>query len=140
MSCILKDRSFDFSETEVKYEVLKLNEMEDGLTEIEFDLTFSYGFLDYTHRFVWINEDVESLVEQIEGMGQREIGSLGVLSPGISFTYEACPHEEGMYTFTILMDSGYVNSGMGTDSGIGISLYVHQEEVKQWISAVLGTR
>jgi len=60
--------SFDFSKTEAIHEVLKIGEPEDGLFEIEFKLTFSCGFLNYSHNLVWLNQDIETLLEQLKRM------------------------------------------------------------------------
>lgn len=45
----------------MKHEVFKIGELECSTFEIE--LTFSYVFLDYAHNFVWLNEDVDTLLE-----------------------------------------------------------------------------
>ncbi|PID21431.1 hypothetical protein CSV61_09400 [Sporosarcina sp. P3] len=139
MEYTLKDRSFEFSETEVKHEVFNMGELEDGLFEIEFKLTFSYGFLNYSHNFVWINQDIETLLEQLKIMDETTNGTLSVLNPGISFAYSQDPHDEYFYEFTVFMDTGYINSHMGTESKLGITLSVSREDIKNWIVAFLRT-
>lgn len=133
----LKDQSYEFSETAVKHEVHKSGERQETVSEIEFTLTFSFGFMEYSHDFVWLNEDVDTLLLQIEKIGNGKSGTLGVLSPGISFAYERYEHEPELFFFTVLMDTGYVNSYMGTDSSLGITLRVSLSEISDWIGSLL---
>lgn len=137
MEYILKDRSFEFSETEVKHEVFKVGKPEGTLFEIEFKLTFSYGFLNYSHNFVWINQDIETLSEQLKKMDENDSGTLSVLSPGVSFAYSKDPHDENFYEFTVFMDTGYINSYMGTESKLGITVTVSHEEIGNWIASFI---
>ncbi|ARF13110.1 hypothetical protein [Sporosarcina ureae] len=137
MEYTLKDRSFEFSETEVKHEVIKIGEPEDDLFEIEFKLTFSYGFLNYSHNFIWINQDIETLLEQMKKMDEKNYGTLSVLSPGVSFAYLKDPHDENLYEFTVFMDTGYINSYMGTESKLGITLIVTREDIANWITSFI---
>ncbi|ARK20372.1 MULTISPECIES: hypothetical protein [Sporosarcina] len=137
MEYTLKDESFDFSETEVTHEVLKIGEPEDGLFEIEFKLTFSYGFLNYSHNFVWLNQDIETLLEQLKKMDGKNNGTLSVLSPGVSFSYSQNPHDENFYEFTVFMDTGYINSYMGTESKLGITLSATREDIENWVASFL---
>ncbi|PIC57863.1 hypothetical protein CSV80_06010 [Sporosarcina sp. P12(2017)] len=137
MEYTLKDRSFEFSETEVKHEVIKIGESEDGLFEIEFKLTFSYGFLNYSHNFIWINQEIETLLEQMKKMDEKSCGTLSVLSPGVSFAYSKDPHDESLYEFTVFMDTGYINSYMGTESKLGITLTVPREYIGNWITSFI---
>ncbi|WP_313234982.1 hypothetical protein [Sporosarcina ureae] len=137
MEYTLKDRSFEFSETEVKHEVIKIGEPEDDLFEIEFKLTFSYGFLNYSHNFIWINQDIETLLEQMKKMDEKNYGTLSVLSPGVSFAYSKDPHDENFYEFTVFMDTGYINSYMGTESKLGITLTVSREDIANWITSFI---
>ncbi|AXI01026.1 hypothetical protein DV702_15660 [Sporosarcina sp. PTS2304] len=133
MKHTLKDSSFEFSETEVIYEVLNIGELEDGLFEIEFELTFSFGFLKYSHPFIWINEDIDTLVEQLKKMDEENEGTLSVLSPGVSFAYSKYPHDENVYEFTVFMDTGYINSYMGTESKFGITVVASFDDIERWI-------
>lgn len=137
MEYILKDRSHEFSETEVRHEVFNIGKPEGNLFEIEFKLTFSYGFLDYSHNFVWINQDIETLREQLKKMDENDSGTLSVLSPGISFAYSKDPHDETFYEFTVFMDTGYINSYMGTESKLGITLTVSQEGIGNWVASFI---
>lgn len=137
MKYILKDRYFEFSETAVTHEVFKIGESEGTLFEVEFKLTFSYGFLDYAHNFVWLNEDIETLIEQINKIGGENSGTLGTFSPGVSFSYEACEHEKGLYELSVFMDTGYINSYMGTESKLGITLTASMDEIRGWIAAII---
>lgn len=137
MENTLKDRSFEFSKTEVKHEVIKIGEPEDGLFEIKFKLTFSYGFLNYSHDFIWINQDVETLIEQLKKMDKKNYGTLSVLSPGVSFAYSKDPHDVNFYEFTVFMDTGYINSYMGTESKFGITLTASREDIGNWITSFL---
>ncbi|WP_301107485.1 hypothetical protein [Sporosarcina sp.] len=132
MKHVLKDCSHEFSETAVVHEVFALGEPEGTLFEIEFRLTFSYGFLEYGHNFVWLNEDIETLLVQLNEIGEEASGNLSALSPGVSFSYERYEHEPDTYFFSVFMDAGYINSYMGTDSGLGITLRTTLEEIKEW--------
>ncbi len=136
MAYTLKDRSYEFSKTEVTHEVFKVGKREGSLFEIEFTLTFSYGFLDYSHNFVWLNEDIEILIHQMNKMDQRESGTLGTLSPGVSFSYLKDPHEKDLYEFTVYMDTGYINAYMGTESKLGITLTASKNEIKEWVASL----
>lgn len=139
MSYTLKDRSFEFSETEVTHEVFLIGALDGSRYEIEFKLTFSYGFLTHTEQFVWLNDDVEILLEQVEKMHETESGTLGGFSPGISFSYEKYvdEEEEDLYAFTVHMDTGYINAFMGTESNLGITLTASKDEIKEWIFAFI---
>lgn len=137
MGSILRDMSYEFSETAVKHEVFKIGKPEGNLFEIEFTLTFSYGFLEYAHDFVWLNEDVEVLLKQIKEMDGKESGTFSVLSPGVSFSYSKYTHEEGIYFFTVAMDTGYINAYMGTESNLGITIKTTLTAISTWVKSFL---
>ncbi|WP_153733377.1 hypothetical protein [Sporosarcina obsidiansis] len=137
MKYLLKDRSFEWSETAVAHEVFKLGETEGTLFEIEFTLTFSFGFLEYAHDFVWVNKDVETLLEQLHKIGGKKSGTLSALSPGLSFSYEQSEHERDVYFFSVFMDAGYMNSYMGTETGLSITLRTTWKEIKIWFASFI---
>ena len=131
----LYDQSYDVSATSIAHDVVRIGEKEDGLFDIEWDVTFSFGFLTHTERMLWMNEDVETLLEQLGRL--KEQGTLGTLSPGLSIAYEAYPHEEGLYRFAFWLDPGEMNSLIGTEAGFGLALLATQEALVEWLRGLL---
>ncbi len=137
MEYTLKDTDYEFSETEVKHEVIRIGKFENDLFEIEFKLTCSFGFLEFAHNFVWLNEDITTLLNQIENIGEEKHGTLSVLSPGIAFSYVKYPHKDNIYEFTIHLDTGFINSDMGTGANLGLTLMTSLDEIRIWVQALL---
>lgn len=137
MEYILRDTGYQFSETEIKHEVIRIGKPKEDLFEIEFKITCSFGFLEFSHNFVWLNEDVTSLLNQIKNIGEKERGYLSVLSPGIAFSYTKYPHQENLYEFTFHLDTGFINSDMGTGANLGLTLMTSLDEISIWIQNLL---
>ncbi|PAD81619.1 hypothetical protein CHH57_18935 [Niallia circulans] len=124
----LKDEGFEYSKTQLKTEVIDINNLEDGFTQLQLRFTFDFNSGAFSHEVTWSNHDIELIVSQLENL--RLSGEITAIEPEISFSYQKM--EKNLYTFYIHFDNGMIHSNMGTDSGISLRLIVNRQSLVKW--------
>lgn len=126
----LEDLSIKFSETKVG-----LNVLEKKGETIHFDLNLECEFLNFSHDYVWLEEDVDLVLEEIANIKKNNLERdiITVDSPGIEFSYEQYPHDKTIYFFTVSVDLGFITSDMGTETLLSITLKTTLPDLENWI-------
>ena len=126
----LEDLSIEFSETKVG-----LNVLEKKDETIHFDLMLECEFLNFSHDYVWLEEDVDLVLKSIANIKRNNLEQdiISVDSPGIAFSYEQYSHDKTIYFFTVSVDLGFITSNMGTETLLSITLHTTLADFENWI-------
>lgn len=126
----LEDLSIEFSETKVG-----LNVLEKKDETIHFDLTLECEFLNFSHDYVWLEEDVDLVLKSIANIKRNNLEQdiISVDSPGIAFSYEQYSYDKTIYFFTVSVDLGFITSNMGTETLLSITLNTTLADFENWI-------
>ena len=127
---VLEDRSIQFSEAKASLSLVKKTK-----EDIEFVLGFDCEVLHFSHKYVWLEDDIELVLNNIKEIRTQEIddSEISVDSPGIEFRCKKYEHQEGIYFVTISVDLGYLTSYMGTESLLSLSLSTTLPDFEEWI-------
>lgn len=121
---------------------LKQKRISENFVSLYLTVTFKFGFGEISRDFVWTDEDVDALAEQIESIPETPaFGSFATFEPEVSMFYfnpavEFYDDLEEEFHLYINMDSGIFNKNISTDTGPSLKLVTNKKTLLQWIQEV----
>ncbi len=130
----LKDLNYDESKVELLMELQKKEMIEDVL-RMDIKILLSFGFSKIESNIVWTKEDIEILKKQIQSIEINKTDEMSTLEPDLTFTYLSSSDDNEIALY-ISIDSGFINSNIGTESGPAIKMFTTKLDLLDWIKSI----
>ncbi len=128
-----------YENSKVKMDMLLKNKEEiEDFVRLDIQVSFEFNFSTVESNIVWTQEDISILKEQIHEISSESIvGTLSSLEPDLTFMYIKDSEEETEeLTLYITLDSGLVNSAIGTETGPTLKIITTEDKLIKWINDI----
>ncbi|WP_285767109.1 hypothetical protein [Peribacillus sp. SI8-4] len=118
--------------------MLKDKKNVEEIIRMDIQVSFEYEFSVVKSDIVWTKEDIDLLKEQIYAIpSESTVGTIALLEPDLTFTYIKNYEEENKkLSLYVTIDSGLVNSHMGTETGPTLKIITTEDNLIKWIDNV----
>lgn len=127
-----------YEESKAKMDMLLRNkEKNEDFVRLDIQVSFEFNLSTVESNIVWTEEDISILKEQIHEMSSESIvGTLSSLEPDLTFMYIKDSEETEELTLYITLDSGLINSDIGTETGPTLKIITTEDKLIKWISNI----
>jgi len=127
-----------YEDSKVKMDMLLRNkEKNEDFVRLDIQVSFEFNLSTVESNIVWTEEDISILKEQIHEMSSESIvGTLSSLEPDLTFMYIKDSEETEELTLYITLDSGLINSDIGTETGPTLKIITTEDKLIKWISNI----
>src|SRR5690625_1527215 len=128
-----------YEDSKVKMDMLLRNkEKNEDFVRLDIQVSFEFNLSTVESNIVWTEEDISILKEQIHEISSESIvGTLSSLEPDLTFMYIKDSEEETEeLTLYITLDSGLINSDIGTETGPTLKIITTEDKLIKWISNI----